>query len=146
MFSSPLYWRFLSQGASEPRGYHIMWMMALLSWVPSEKTRQRRGGLDGGKQESKICYTAQRALVWWSWAEWAVVLVENKCEPFISSPPVSVGISHKLFAGIQGMANDGLWCRFHLTVPTSMSPWSRQTKRQTCLFIRFWDEWCFPSS
>ena len=33
-------WRFMSQGASGPRGYHIMRMMALLSWVPSQKTRR----------------------------------------------------------------------------------------------------------
>lgn len=37
-------WRFMSQGASGPRGYHIMRMMALLSWVPSQKTRRAGAG------------------------------------------------------------------------------------------------------
>lgn len=36
--------RFMSQGASGQRGYHIMGMMALLSWVPSQKTRQAGAG------------------------------------------------------------------------------------------------------
>lgn len=37
-------WRFMSQGASGPRGYHITRMMALLSWVPSQKTRRAGAG------------------------------------------------------------------------------------------------------
>lgn len=112
--------------------------------------RQGERGQDGGSQESKICCTAQRTSVWWSWTEWAVVLVKNKREPFILYPSVTVWISHKPFAGIQAMASDGLWCRFHLTELTaelmSVSLWSRRTKRQTRLFLRLWDEWCFPSS
>lgn len=36
--------RFMSQGASGQRGDHIMGMMALLSWVPSQKTRQAGAG------------------------------------------------------------------------------------------------------
>ena len=41
----PALWRrFMSQGASGQRGDHIMGMMALLSWVPSQKTRQAGAG------------------------------------------------------------------------------------------------------
>lgn len=73
---------------------------------------------------------------WWKTRERA---------PFISYPSVTVWISHKPFAGIQAMANGGLWCRFHLTELTAelmcVSRWQRG--RRVC-FLRFWDEWCFP--
>ncbi|CAB1454146.1 unnamed protein product [Pleuronectes platessa] len=42
-------------GPRGPRGDHIMRMMALLSRVPSWRTRRVGGGQDGGSQESKIC-------------------------------------------------------------------------------------------
>lgn len=127
--------------------YHVDDGSFVLGAIPEDEAS---GGRTVGHRNPKYVTLHKGQSVWWSWAEWAVVLVENKREPFISYPSVTVWISHKPFAGIQAMANDGLWCRFHLTELTaelmSVSLWSRQTKRQTRLFLRLWDEWCFPSS
>lgn len=91
----------LCQFASQPRCYACLlyvedlcprgqgatiscrWWLFCLGCHPR---RQGDRGQDSGSQDSKICYTAQRTSVWWSRAEWAVVLVKNKRDPFILYP------------------------------------------------------------
>lgn len=65
-------------------------------------------------------------------------------DPFIwylSTTVIYHTVSHEPFAGIQAMANDGLWCHIHLMVDCVP-----QTKRHTRLFLTPGDEWWFPSS
>lgn len=46
--------RFMSPGAPGPRGYHIMRVMALLSRVPSQKTRQVGAGRRGHRNPKYV--------------------------------------------------------------------------------------------
>lgn len=46
--------RFMSPGAPGPRGYHIMRVMALLSRVPSQKTRQAGAGRRGHRNPKYV--------------------------------------------------------------------------------------------
>lgn len=70
---------------------------------------QRRGkrGQDGVSQESQPSCPTQSVIVWWSWAEWAVILMKNKASLFILCPSVTVWISHRLLVGIQAMMASG---------------------------------------
>lgn len=101
---------------------------------------RRRGerGQDGGSQESKICCTAQRTSVWWSGAEWAVVLVKNKRESAFHF--VSIGDRLNITQAVCGYPGDGQWWPL-MSLPSDRADGGVDvrvalTKRPTRLFFK----------
>jgi len=95
-------WRFMSQGASGLRGYHIMRMMALLSWVPYSKTEGAGAARWVAGIPNILPHSKDNSFVALSWMS-CHFREKHESNPFISYPSVTVWISHKLFVSIQGM-------------------------------------------
>lgn len=123
-------WRFMSQGASGARGYHIMWMMALLSRVPSQKTRGAGAGI-----QNMLRRTKDISLVVLVLNELSFCRRKQQRKPFLWCPSVTVWVQHEPLARIQAMANDEPWRSERLAASIPASLWSCQTKRQTCRFF-----------
>lgn len=140
-------WRFMSQGASGLRGYHIMQMMALLSWVPSLKTRHV--GAEWWVTGIQNTCTTQRTMVWWSWAEWAVILLNNMRDSLsfrIHRWPFEYHTSclwvSRRWLPLMSLPSD----RADGGVDARVVLKPSHKEGDMTVFLRLRVEWCFPSS
>lgn len=88
-------------GASGPRGYHIMRMMAPLSRVPSQKTRRAGAGLWVTGIQNMLHHTKDIRLVVLGWMS-----CRFKSEPFVLYPSLS---RLNVTQAICGYPGDGQW-------------------------------------
>lgn len=95
-------WRFMSQGASGPRGYHIMRMMALLSRVPSQKTRRAGAGRRVTGIQNMLHRTKDISLVVPGWMSCRFGEKQERASHF-----VSIGDRLNIRRAVRGYPGDG---------------------------------------
>lgn len=149
-------WRFMSQGASGPRGDHIMRMMALLSWVPSQKTRRAGAGRWVTGIQNMLHRTKDISLVVRGWMSCRFGEKQER-EREGAFHFVSIGDRLNITQAVCGYPGDGQWWPLmslpYLTELTAelmcVSRWQRGPTRLFFVFfflLRFRDEWCFLAS